>query len=1100
MNGAHLLFRKLFEKLGVFGELSRSGRVNGPTNRNRRKPRVVRVFVSSTFQGMQAERDELVKRAFPLLRKLCEERGIVWGEVDLRWGITDEQKADGKVLPVCLREVQRCRPYFIGILGQHYGSTVDEVPEALLAEQPWLAGHRTSSVTELEILHGVLNDPAQAKHAFFYFRTPAYHDGLEPEADERAAKLRDLKDRIRKSGLPVHENYPDAKALGDQVYQDFKNVIETCFAPEELDSLERETSNHEFSAESHVGVYLRRQPDFEELDEHADGDGPPLVVIGQSGLGKSALLANWALEYRDRHPEKLVLLHFIGSTPQSADWAAMLRRILDEFRRRLNIEVSIPDTADALRTTFCRALRMASATGPVVLVLDALNQLENREGALELVWLPAEIPSTIRLIASTVSGQQLTELKRRGCSVLQIEPLTVNERTELIGRYLKQDGRELSPARVYRIASAEQASNPLYLRSLLDELRLFGLHETLESRIEYYLKARDPAELFEKILKRYEEDYESERPGLVRQAMSSLWATRQGLSQVELLEVLGSIGKPLPCAYWSPLHLSAERALVNRSGLLYFAHHYMRDAVQKTWLATEDEQRESHRRLAEYFQRLPTGPRKVDELPWQLKEAQEWATLSKLLVQSDFLIALRERSHWDLQEYWTAVEQNSPFRLVSSYADVLAQPEMYPTEALVVSVLLGNRGYTTEALALQAALSEYLKTNSHQHDLAMRAAALVEQANTNFHRGDLDAAIEILQEVEPLCRECGDLPNLAVALNLGALILKTRGNLDEAMAWLKESEQINRQLGYFADVACSLGNQGAILRMRGDLDGAATAHREEERISRERGDLAGLASSLGHQALIHRDRGNLDEAMALHREEESLHRRAGNLRGLGICLGNQAVIAMDIGELDRAQELLKEEGSICRQIDDHAGLASNLNNQALLFRYRGNLHGALALHKEQEIVCRKMADPAGLALCLGNQANILAMSGDITTALQLHREEEQLYIQLKNPSGLARCLGNQATVLQRCGQLAAALELQEKVERMYRQIAEPEGLARTLANKAAIFLRLHDLSQAHRSAHEARTIAKAHGLNFLLGEINSMLQVAAPRQRASAKG
>ena len=51
--------------------------------------RQIRVFVSSTFRDMQAEREELVKRVFPQLRKLCEARGVVWGEVDLRWGITD---------------------------------------------------------------------------------------------------------------------------------------------------------------------------------------------------------------------------------------------------------------------------------------------------------------------------------------------------------------------------------------------------------------------------------------------------------------------------------------------------------------------------------------------------------------------------------------------------------------------------------------------------------------------------------------------------------------------------------------------------------------------------------------------------------------------------------------------------------------------------------------------------------------------------------------------------------------------------------------------------------------------------------------------------
>jgi len=62
--------------------------------------RVIRVFVSSTFRDMQAERDELVLKIFPQLRRLCEERGVTWREIDLLWGITEEQQADGHFLPI----------------------------------------------------------------------------------------------------------------------------------------------------------------------------------------------------------------------------------------------------------------------------------------------------------------------------------------------------------------------------------------------------------------------------------------------------------------------------------------------------------------------------------------------------------------------------------------------------------------------------------------------------------------------------------------------------------------------------------------------------------------------------------------------------------------------------------------------------------------------------------------------------------------------------------------------------------------------------------------------------------------------------------------
>jgi hypothetical protein len=57
---------------------------------------------------MKAERDELTLRVFPALRKVCEERGIAWGEVDLRWGIPEEKK--GEVLSTCFKFIDECRP------------------------------------------------------------------------------------------------------------------------------------------------------------------------------------------------------------------------------------------------------------------------------------------------------------------------------------------------------------------------------------------------------------------------------------------------------------------------------------------------------------------------------------------------------------------------------------------------------------------------------------------------------------------------------------------------------------------------------------------------------------------------------------------------------------------------------------------------------------------------------------------------------------------------------------------------------------------------------------------------------------------------------
>jgi hypothetical protein len=56
-----------------------------------------RVFISSTFRDMHAERDHLVKVVFPELRERLLPHRIELIDIDLRWGITEEEAQNDRV-------------------------------------------------------------------------------------------------------------------------------------------------------------------------------------------------------------------------------------------------------------------------------------------------------------------------------------------------------------------------------------------------------------------------------------------------------------------------------------------------------------------------------------------------------------------------------------------------------------------------------------------------------------------------------------------------------------------------------------------------------------------------------------------------------------------------------------------------------------------------------------------------------------------------------------------------------------------------------------------------------------------------------------------
>jgi hypothetical protein len=49
-----------------------------------------RVFISSSFSDLKAERNALQKRVFPRLRALCQQYGARFHPIDLRWGVSEK--------------------------------------------------------------------------------------------------------------------------------------------------------------------------------------------------------------------------------------------------------------------------------------------------------------------------------------------------------------------------------------------------------------------------------------------------------------------------------------------------------------------------------------------------------------------------------------------------------------------------------------------------------------------------------------------------------------------------------------------------------------------------------------------------------------------------------------------------------------------------------------------------------------------------------------------------------------------------------------------------------------------------------------------------
>lgn len=486
--------------------------------------KTVRVFISSTFRDMHAERDHLIKVVFPALRERLEKHRIYLDDIDLRWGVTKEQAENDQVLDLCLQQIDECRPFFIGILGERYGWVPTQFPVQTLSQQGWVQYHTGKSVTDLEMVYGVFTKPPMRPRAFFYFRDPAALAGMPDDIrnstfaetkPERIGNLADLKQRIRQNGYPLMEPYParwDAQAydrpsrlygrlvgleafgerVREHVWEAIKaehNLPDAPPTETDLEPLAVELDYHERFMDSRLRVHVLRQQINDALLAFAENDAKvPCLVTGPSGSGKSASLARFVMDYQRAHPDALVVPHFIGASPRSTNLREMLRRFCQFLKARLGLAEEVPEEVTKLAMTFREFIGKVPPDVRVLFVIDALNQLDETDRAQNLAWLPVQFPPQVKVVVSCISDSGKAEpaleaFAGRQHVSLAVGPLDDEERRQIIQQVPSLSAKALDGIQIEQLLANRATTNPLFLLVALEELRGFGSYERLNGAL-----------------------------------------------------------------------------------------------------------------------------------------------------------------------------------------------------------------------------------------------------------------------------------------------------------------------------------------------------------------------------------------------------------------------------------------------------------------------------------------------------------------------------------------------------------------------------------------------------------------------------------------
>ena len=715
--------------------------------------RIFRVFVSSTFSDLKAERNALQEKVVPRLRDLAIAHGCRFQAIDLRWGVSEEAALDQQTMKICLGEIERCqktspRPNFIVLLGDRYGwrplpyeiptDEFEEITALIAGEEKSLldqwyrrddnavppvyllqprgnefieyeTGRRsrrncaryscppsddlslspdallkyTASATEQEIVAGALKVPGASEHVFCFLRDI---QGLPSDAsaaafcelDSQAARQQaNLKAQLKQSlAGNVHEysarwlsNGPSQEHLDqlcEDVYAELSKVIlaEVGYL-ETIDPLEREISAHEVFGKERARVFIGRADVLKSVEAYITGSDPHLLVVwGESGMGKSALMAK-AIEQAQKNVQN-VLYRFIGATPESSNGRALLDSLCRQISRCYGADEStIPAEYKDLVLEFPKRLALAKPEKPLILFLDALDQLSDTDNARSLIWLPAELPQNVRLVISTLPGECLKalEIKAPSQSRLPVLSMSVQEGQSILDTWFEEVHRKLQEHQEkVLLGKFKDCGLPLYLKLAFEEAKLWKSYDSLPE-----LSGDIPGilqDLFERLS--LESNHGSQ---MVSRSLGYLAAARNGLSEDELLDVLSLDGElltdfqrrspksphsdRLPVVIWSRLYFDLEPYLTERSAdgtsLLAFYHTTSFKTVITEKLVSGEEKTKRHLNLANYFEDQPLylvragiekpNLRKLSETVYQQAWAGLAAQVEKTLLDFTYLQA-----------------------------------------------------------------------------------------------------------------------------------------------------------------------------------------------------------------------------------------------------------------------------------------------------------------------------------------------------------------------------------------------------------------------------------------------------------------------------
>lgn len=520
------------------------------------------------------------------------------------------------------------------------------------------------SITELEVEAGLLSLPGPGDHCVAVFRHGT--DTGVPTPGNAQASWSSLLKRVRGAASGAVLDFtpgtgPDA--LPEEYLQEFEqHVFEALAALVRLraerlqvSACERDEDDEEHRrTQSHLlRSYVSRRNFEGRLWEALEATTPvryPVVIVGASGSGKSALMAALAREAASRFRASRQCLRFAGTTRAFS----RAEHLLDDV---------LPSTVDRSMPVTAFRHWLAHEAGALILFVDAVERMEADFPSAAVDWLPERLAGETRVVISVSEGPVADQLRSLlpASAIFEMPVLDDDEAALLVSRHLALKGRQLQARQLNALVTAARPidGQALYLRLAAFQAAQWA-HEFVPS-----MPGSLPGMITAALSSIRADGHHGEQ--LMNKALGLIAVAKLGLDERELLEQFRRDGmllseftakhaasplvETLPPIVWFRIasdlrELLAERAVDGVVALSFF-HQAVQAAVHER--LGEDARRLAHRELAALFgdtqlypRRLAGGrpnARALRVLPYHLAHSRDLTALSALMADFDVQMA-----------------------------------------------------------------------------------------------------------------------------------------------------------------------------------------------------------------------------------------------------------------------------------------------------------------------------------------------------------------------------------------------------------------------------------------------------------------------------